>query len=141
MQNLIDTRADRRSKTRSSLLFIILATIPCYCLGFVVLRSCQPVSRQPTPSPSPIQTTALPQIQSPTSTFTQPVLIITASQTPTITQTWTPTLTLTPFSTWTRTITPTVTDTSQPPTHTNTPPPTDTSIPNTPTPSSTPTSP
>lgn len=132
--------SDQRKNFRFLLLMIILLTIPCYCLGLVVLRlsdEARIIEQYP-------QDTPVPNLNA---TFT-PVAIITdeagftqtASVTPefTATITYTATNTKTPFMTPTRTstLTPTITST---PTNTMTPSPTMTPT-ETPTPTETETS-
>jgi hypothetical protein len=147
-QEIKMTMADRKSsKTRSTLILIILASILCYCLGIGVLW----VSRLPrpeqtlTPTPNLTAEAATRQAETaaaiPTATG---VLFISA--TPTVlspTPTWTPSQTFTPFKTWTGTPTGTATQTlppSQTPTVTDTVQPSNTPIPATETPVPSPTS-
>lgn len=135
------TTGRRRSKTRSTLITIILSSLLCYCLGFSVLgvsRLPRP-EKQDTPTPDYAEETERAQTRAvtaaPTQTFT-PFLSPTKTVfTPTIT--WTPSQTFTPFKTWTGTPTGTATETLPPsltPTITETPVPSDTPIPPTLTP-------
>lgn len=128
MQELISpTGNNRTAKLRSTLLMVILATIPCYCLGVGLLFINEAQSNRPTATITSSATftqtvsTSAPQVASPTASFT-----------PTITRTWTPSMTFTPFRTPTRTETPepskTATPTLEPPTDTPIPP-TDTAAP------------
>lgn len=124
-------RAQQTSRTRSTLIIIILATIPCYCLGLVVLlvgREIQKASNLPTATPSPSNTPVV--IQTLPATIT-PFQFPTETQTSTPTLTVTPSQTLTPFLPPTRTATQTPTMTIEP-TVTSTPteaPPTPTMTP------------
>ena len=117
---------------------IILASVPCYCLGFAAISQAPP-EETPTPT-TPIEThqvtpsTSVPEINAtPTSTATEtitPTSTRFSPPTPTITTTFEPTETYTPTFTPTFTLTPSPTN-SATPTATITP---------TPSPSSTPTS-
>src|SRR5215510_3613998 len=89
--------SDVRARRRLILISIILATIPCYCLGFVAWSL----------SPNPSRLTQTPTITgTPTITPTGTVATPTTSGTPLIiTSTVTNTLTLTPTPTLTSTLT------------------------------------
>ncbi len=149
----MDTTTDPTKRPRLILISIILATLPCYLLGFVAL-GLAPTSPIPTPIPSATfflqPATITPTLYAPETPTSSPTLeIITAtptftttpSPTPflpaTPTQTASPTLTPTETFTPTQTFTPTNTFTNTP-TSTPTPSPTATET-LTPTPSSTPT--
>jgi hypothetical protein len=127
-----------RVRIRYILVIIILATLPCYCAGLLVVQLVNRSPVQPTPAPTaPAFLTAtwtlfaLPTF-SLTPTFTLATLTptFTGSVTPTLTPFFTPTstqtLTLTsvptdtPYPTPTDTLTPTLTET---PTETHPPPP------------------
>lgn len=112
---------DRRIRTRTILALVILATLPCYCIGLIMLRSANNAA-QITPtatftiSPSatqpleiPVATTAVPPTavltETPTPTWT-PSITPTPFRFPTLTPSYTPTFTLTP------TVTPTFTFTA-----------------------------
>ena len=41
-------KGDQRARIRSILILIIIATLPCYCLGFAVLQSNGPNRQQTT---------------------------------------------------------------------------------------------
>lgn len=128
---------DRRTRTRSTLLIIILATLPFYCVGLVVLGIAR-ISQRPDKTPTLTPTVAvITQTLGPTSTVT-PFQFPTATNTGTATITYTPSITWTPFHTPTRTqtlvpsitftpVTPSPTSTPLPPTFT--PEPTNTLIP------------
>ncbi|HNR47540.1 MAG TPA: hypothetical protein PKO03_10740 [Anaerolineaceae bacterium] len=113
--------ADRRTRTRSTLVLIILATLPCYCLGFIVFQVGQALQKTPLP---PTAT-----LMAPTETLLGPTAVLTLTSTPlnfptftvspTPTITWTASITYTPFLPPTRTMTTTPTLT-QSPTHTAT---------------------
>jgi hypothetical protein len=140
--------SDQRKNFRFLLLMIILLTIPCYCLGIVVLRladQVEQIERYPQDTPPPLQeSTFTPVAIVPTETRTvndfTPTTDVTATMTstvtltktffltPTRTATLTPTVTLTPTNTptHTQTVTPSPT---QVPTQTNTPIPTGTETP------------
>ena len=49
------TNASRRNRTRLILAVVILVTIPCYCLGVIVMQLA-PVHNAPTETPTPSQT-------------------------------------------------------------------------------------
>ena len=118
------------NRTRLILGVIILAAIPCYCLGLVILWNNNLQRTEQTPSPTTILETLDGSI---TPTFTLQVVTQTATLTPTMTQTFTPTITyvipptstLSPSPTPTNTQIPTVADTLEPtftftPTYTST---------------------
>jgi len=107
--------SDARARRRLTLIAITLATIPCYCIGWIALVLV-PDANQLTPTP--IQTTT--SLFTPTGTLQIPTLsltplIITGTVTPTSTPTATPTstatatLSVTPFQPTTNTNTPTAT--------------------------------
>ena len=89
-----------RTRRRMRLIAVIIATIPCYCAGFIAL-SFAPNPRA-TSTPTITETTTGTPI-TPTVSFTPLILTGTITPTPTITETPTPsitpspTLTLTPF--------------------------------------------
>ncbi len=129
----MDSVIHRRQKIRRILLIIILATIPFYCLGIVVLWGAGRLKRQNAVTPTWTQAATV------TFTITQtpPTLIYFPTQTITMTPTitMTSTITSTQIRTATRTATvtdtatfiPTLTPTFTPPfTDTPTEPPTDT---------------
>lgn len=92
----------RQTRTRYLLIILILITIPCYILGFVLLR----INRSPkVPSPTPVSTQGPPlqDTNTPTITLTG-YLTRTATVTPT--ETLIPSETLTPTSTITQTPSP-----------------------------------
>ena len=99
-------------RKRQILIYIILATIPCYCLGMAVLQGSKWFLARGTTTPTPdlSETAAIITLTAmPTITGTIPN---TPTPTVTLTPSWTPSLTFTPFMTPTRTIT----NTPQPPT-------------------------
>ena len=49
------TNASRRNRTRLTLAVVILATIPCYCLGLIVTQLA-PIHNAPTQTPTPSET-------------------------------------------------------------------------------------
>ncbi|NMC80046.1 MAG: hypothetical protein GYA59_11855 [Chloroflexi bacterium] len=104
-------RITPNNRTRSTLIFVILGTLPCYCLGLVVLRSCQPSAQTLTPT---VTQTVMEGTLTPPMPSNTPFVFPTATFTPTATVTWTPSLTFTPFVPPTRTITPTATFTLTP---------------------------
>ncbi|MBE0669856.1 MAG: hypothetical protein IH588_04645 [Anaerolineales bacterium] len=131
-----------RTRRRMRILAVIIATIPCYCAGFIAL-SFAPDARA-TPTPTITETGVTP---SATLIFSFTPEIVTGTTTPTFTatptptETLTPTLTLTPFQPPSSTPSSTNTPTSTPsdtPTSTQTPTITPTFTP-TQTPSATPT--
>lgn len=121
------------TKLRSILIFIILATLPCYLLGLIVLWIGNSIKNQPTATPTLEvtatqeqyyngPTTTLPPIptspgfptQTPTITVSPtltPTFLI-PSNTPTVSVTPTLTMTITETPTQTATETPTVTATT-----------------------------
>ena len=133
--------SDQRKNVRFLLLMVILLTIPCYCLGFVVLRLANQVEEiqqfpQDTP-PAGSNDTNAPAASATTYTVIPdaPTALINEA---TATVTSTATLTKTFFLTWTRTPTNTATNTLTP-SNTPTETPTKTFTPtDTPTPSETP---
>lgn len=100
----------KQIRTRYLLVILILITIPCYVLGFVLLR----LNREPKPpTATPVITQGVPAQD----TFT-PTITLTGylTRTPTITptETVTPTETATPTATLTETPSPTPTETATP---------------------------
>src|SRR5574338_1006168 len=90
-------KRERRNRTRSLLIFIIAATIPCYCLGLGTIQVQNWLS-QPTRTPGPTATfTATGTLAPPTQTSVPPTGTVTLTATPTLT--FTPSLTFTPFLT------------------------------------------
>jgi hypothetical protein len=142
----VNLPADPRMRLRAILIIIILATIPCYCIGLVAIMVAPDggkIDQIPTPtltltstynfSVTPVLNTFTP---SQTATVTEtPSQTGTATNTPThfIPPTWTPSITPTP--TWTLTLVPPTATFTSTPTWTNTP------IPPTPTWTETPTLP
>lgn len=105
------------NRKRQILLYVILATIPCYCLGMAVLQGSRWMQDKGTTTPTvdltgtdfALTLTALPTSTGPiTATFTATI---------TLTPSWTPSQTFTPF----RSPTHTITNTPLPPSHTPTP--------------------
>ena len=114
-------------RTRLVLGIIILVTIPCYCLGMILLLNTNLERGQKTPTvthtPEGILQASL------TPSFTIPAISATVSPTPTITTTFTPTITyvLPPTRTPSPSPSPLPTDTLVPsPTFTDTPVPSQT---------------
>ena len=95
----------RQKRTRYILILAILISIPCYCIGFAILKVKQSQPEEITP------TITLTATRTPTITRT-PYITLTPSVTATITQTYTASPTRT--STATRTFTPSPTNTSPP---------------------------
>lgn len=135
-----------RSRRRLILIAVTLATLPCYCLGWIAVQLApdpNAITSTPTITPITASATGTLGIFTPTNSLTAIILTETASLTPT--ETATPTITDTPFqpATATSTFTQTATDTatftptftpSVTPTFTSTPTPTSTpTITNTPT--------
>jgi len=111
----------RRTRIRSVLIIVILATIPCYLLGLLILWISNGTRSEGTPTPTITFEVSEPTVFM-TATLPVPTLIF---DTATITST--PTISLTPSATKTYTIpssTPTITFTPS-----NTPTPTDTNTP------------
>jgi len=100
---------DRRSKTRTTLIIIILATLPFYCVGIIMLG----ISRVTQGSPNKATPTIALTI-SPTAAPFQPTSTVTPFSFPTATYTATPTVTFTATATWTPFLTPTRTQTIVP---------------------------
>jgi hypothetical protein len=94
----------RTAKLRHTLVIIILATLPLYLIGIIVLWVGEAAknARTPTPEISTVIITATPQ---PTQTLAFPTLY----PTPTLTLTFTPTATYTITATFTETPLPTAT--------------------------------
>jgi type VI secretion system secreted protein VgrG len=120
----------KRSRVKRTLLIIIIATIPCYLLGGVVLLVNEGIRGRVTPSaPTATFAATAPEFSAtPSPTLPVPTVIF-----PTRTDTPTPTITLTLTLTRTYVIptstpshTPTSTDTAIPPTETSTSPPEET---------------
>ncbi len=118
----------KRTKLRSILVYIILATLPCYLLGMIVLWIGNTAKDRPTPTPT-LAVTATSDIWGgqPTNTLPPiPTYPIIPTETPTITVTFTPTATYfipsnTPTLSPTPSLTATITDTPEPsPTETET---------------------
>lgn len=118
----------RRTKLRSTLIVVILATLPCYLLGMIVLWIGNSIKVQQSQTPTISATaTGAPWEGLPTNTLGPiPTYAETATFTPTVTETATPTATffipsntptlsptasLTPTETETPTVTATVTET------------------------------
>lgn len=104
----------KRYRTRILLVIAILATLPCYCLGVIVLQFA-PVHNLTTLTPTPTSTETLTPTATQTSTPTHtpfPTFTPTLTPTPTSTRTTTPTATST--STFTPTLTPIETTTTTP---------------------------
>jgi len=114
------SRDDRRARIRKILIIIIVATLPCYCLGFVVMQVGRELTK-PTVPPTLTETFAPPPATNTPTVVTTVFTLPTATETPTPTVTWTPTLTFTLFIPPTRTPTIAPTDTPVP---TDTPAPT-----------------
>lgn len=117
----------RRSRVKRTLLIIIIATIPCYLLGGIVLLVNEGISGRVTPS---APTATVQQVNPEITATSSPTLPIPTAIFPTRTETMTPTITMTPTVTRTYVIptstssnTPTSTATEPPPTDTPTPPP------------------
>ena len=117
-------------KLRRTLVIIILATIPLYLLGMVVLWVGKTASNDLTPTPSQVTAIIITATGEPSVTLAPP----TSYPTPTATETFTitptrtliPTHTITPIPTDTATPVPTDTEApTQAPTDTETPVPTD----------------
>ncbi len=109
----------KRSRVKSTLLIVILAAIPCYLLGMIVLWVGNGVGDRPTKTPTVMVTqaiTALPTSGS--ATLPVPTAVFptaTSTQTPTITPTRTLTRTyVVPTSTPSHTPTATFTETQKP---------------------------
>jgi len=106
-------RTERRARIRSILIFIILATLPCYCVGLVIFQLGQQAA-QPTATPSLTPTEPFVPILITPSFTPSPFILATPTETSTATITWTPTMTFTLFVPPTRTETPTLTPTYTP---------------------------
>jgi len=122
-------RIDSRSRTHIIILIVILATIPCYCLGLFLLWGTGKMDGNgvtaatgtlsvegnivvPTEAPaiSSVSTTTLTLTPTITVTFTHTITyVIPPSETPTPTCTYTPTASETPTPTATFTLSPTST--------------------------------
>jgi hypothetical protein len=121
----------KRSKLRTILLYVILATLPCYLLGMIVLWIGNTVKAQGTITPTVAATTEVPWGGEPTNTLPPiPTYAASPTITPTITTTPSPsatyfipsnTPTISPTSSATLSATPTITETVTPtPTDTET---------------------
>lgn len=116
----------KRSRVKSTLLIVIIATIPCYLLGLIVLWVSNGVRDRTTPTPGITETAFVTQ---PQPTAGEPTLPVPTAQFPTATFTLTPSITPTLTATRTYVIptatpsdTPTATFTMMPlPTETDTP--------------------
>jgi hypothetical protein len=117
----------RRSRVKRTLLIIIIATIPCYLLGGIVLLVNEGISGRATPS-APSAT--IEQVDSEISATPSPTLPIPTAIFPTRTETMTPTISLTPTITRTYVI-PTSTPSHTPTSTATEPPPPDTPTPTT----------
>ena len=119
----------KRTKVRTILIYVILATIPCYLLGMIVLWIGNSAKNQPTATPT-LGVTATLDIWggSPTNTLPPiPTYPETPTETPTTALTPTPTATyFIPSNTPTLSATPSMTPTN---TETLLPPPTETETP------------
>lgn len=106
----------KKKRIRYFLTLAILITIPCYCLGFLVLR----INQTRTPEVAPTRTPTV--TRTPTITQT-PYITLTPSETATVTETPTSTVTRTLTVTPTETVIPTLTltPTIVQPTETRTP--------------------
>ena len=115
----------RARRIRIILGVIIIATLPFYCVGLLLLQGQDIASRTRTATPT--ETRIVVASNTPRPTWTG-VITATSSITPSPTITWTPSITPTAFRTPTRTVTLTHTNTPVPPTDTPIPP-TDTEVP------------
>ena len=123
--NLSERWATRRGRIQIILIALILATIPCYCAGLIILLidpqpggSATPTAMSQTGTPSATPTTTPPTLvyfQSPTITTTGTITSTpTVSKTFAIPPTMTFTVTLSPIPTSTPTLEPSSTDTLSP---------------------------
>jgi len=117
----------RRSRVKRTLLIIIIATIPCYLLGGIVLLVNEGISGRATPI---APTATYEQVNPESSATLTPTLPVPTAIFPTHTETMTPTISLTPTVTRTYVI-PTSTPSDTPTSTATEPPPTDTSTPTT----------
>ncbi len=129
MERVTEASVRRQRTIQTSLLLIILATLPCYCVGFVLLGVApQRAPTTPTPPGSQVATSTT-SAANPTDTLfptiatITPIVIKTLTPTPIIVKTATP---IPPTNT---PIPPTATHTSVPPTATKSPTPTNTTAP------------
>lgn len=100
----------KRSRVKSTLLIVIIATIPCYLLGLIVLWVSNGVLDRATATPT---ITATAEINEPQTTIEKPTLPVPTAQFPTATITLTPSIT--PTLTLTRTyVVPTATPSDTP---------------------------
>lgn len=129
----MSSNAGRRSRTRSTLIMVILATIPCYCLGLILLDVGNVARRVVTPTTTQTITARVVKRTNTPRPSKTAFAFPTATAVPTETITWTPSPTFTPFVPPTHTPTHTPSDTHTPtPTHTASPtlpPPVDTPTP------------
>ncbi len=110
---MIPRPRSERAGIRTILVVIILATLPCYCLGYFVLQKAQAQLKKGTNTPTSTLTITVTNQPTFTGTLSQTVTL-TPSQTGTATETFTPTVTRTRFMTPTRTSSRTPTDTPVP---------------------------
>ncbi|MBN1123295.1 MAG: cadherin-like domain-containing protein [Anaerolineae bacterium] len=102
-----ETILEKRRRTRRMLIGIILATLPCYFLGIILLVTFS--SREPEPTPTATLTATITETPTLTATVTPTVtpggptltIAVTATQAAPPTETSTPTETLTPTATTT----------------------------------------
>ena len=117
--------SDGRLRVRYILITVILATLPCYCVGLVLVGTAGTRENQitHTPSTSPTRVTTISLTVPPTRTLNPTVSktlqTYTLTPTGTVTPTSSPTVTFTGTST--STATPTLTETPIPPSDTPTP--------------------
>jgi hypothetical protein len=102
-------RLDQRTSIRTILLIVTLVTLPCYCIGLVIIQKVQGQLKNGTLTPTSaysLTLTVKPLVSSTPS--------LTSTITPTPTTSGTPTITRTPTTTRTRFLTPTRTSTRTP---------------------------
>src|SRR5215510_4377606 len=125
MERVTEASVRRQRVIQTTLLFIILATLPCYCVGFVLLgvapsrgvRTATPIATrtneagdQPTPTlfksitpfPTLIENTLSPLLPTPTQlrfNFTLTWTPIVPTKTPVVQPTWTPIVIVPPTAT------------------------------------------
>jgi hypothetical protein len=99
---LMNHTLDARFRVRLILIGIVLATLPCYCTGLVMVQLERVQAGLPTATQSPTVTTSSTASASPTQVLTTTATIWTPTMTATVTV-WTPTVT----ATGTQTLTPT----------------------------------
>jgi len=115
---VIGMHREQRFRLRLTFIAIILATLPCYCVGWVMVQIAetqvtnpdQLLTASPTRSATATSTPKPTHTERPTKTLLPPTLTRTATHTPTEFMTWTPP----PSSTPTYTLPPPPTDTEQP---------------------------